>query len=109
MTALSLAERFHESYDAERSGDIQVAFREYATLGMPHAAGDYVAGHGSPWDHDRRVPILFWWPGVAAESRNDAIETVDIAPTLAALAGIATPPIDGRCLPQITAACGQHP
>ena len=25
----------------------------------------YVATHGSPWDYDRRVPILFWRPGMA--------------------------------------------
>ena len=27
----------------------------------------YVATHGSPWDYDRRVPILFWRKGMAAE------------------------------------------
>jgi len=105
VEALSLAERFHESYDAERSGDIIVAFKQYATLGVPRAEGDNVAGHGSPWDYDRRVPILFWWPGLAAQGRSEPIETVDIAPTLAALAGIPTPPVDGHCLAAVTAAC----
>ncbi len=105
VEALSLAERFHESYDPDRSGDIIVAFKQYATLGLPRSAGDNVAGHGSPWDYDRRVPILFWRNGIAAERRPEPIETVDIAPTLAAIVGIATPPVDGRCLAAVTVAC----
>ena len=72
---------------------------------MPRGPGDNVAGHGSPWDHDRRVPILFWWPGVAPQEHREAIETVDIAPTLAALAGVAAPAVDGRCLDAVTSAC----
>jgi predicted AlkP superfamily pyrophosphatase or phosphodiesterase len=105
VEALSLAERFHESYDPDRSGDIIVAFKQYATLGLPRSAGDNVAGHGSPWDYDRRVPILFWRNGIAAERRPEPIETVDIAPTLAAIVGIATPRVDGRCLAAVTVAC----
>jgi predicted AlkP superfamily pyrophosphatase or phosphodiesterase len=102
---LSLPERFHESYDSERSGDIIVALSEYATVGRPRAVGDTVAGHGSPWDYDRRVPILFWWKGVAAQNHPEPIETVDIAPTLAAVAGIATPKVDGRCLAAVAGRC----
>jgi len=41
---LTVLERFHESYDKERSGDIQVQFSEYASIGMPRAPGDAVAG-----------------------------------------------------------------
>jgi len=103
---LTLAERFHESYDADRSGDIIVALSEYATLGVPRGPTDGVAGHGSPWDYDRQVPILFWWPGIAPASLPDPVETVDIAPTLAGVAGIAAPPVDGRCLVKVSSSCG---
>lgn len=102
---LSVAERFHESYDPERSGDIQVAFQPGTTLGMPRAAGDYVAGHGSPWDYDRKVPILFWWPGVSQKAEPQPAETVDIAPTLAAIAHVPAPPVDGHCLSAVAADC----
>jgi predicted AlkP superfamily pyrophosphatase or phosphodiesterase len=102
---LSMAERFHESYDPERSGDIIVALAQNASVGVPRAPGDAVAGHGSPWDYDRRVPILFWWPGVAAADRPDPAETVDIAPTLSAIAGIAAPKVDGHCLDAVTDSC----
>ncbi len=96
--ALTIVQRFHESYDPERSGDIAVAYRPRTSFGVPRGPGDVVAGHGSVWDHDRQVPILFWWPGASAETRATPIETVDIAPTLAAIAGVATPTVDGRCI-----------
>ncbi len=94
----SLAEIFAASTDAERSGEIAVAWREFATPFRIDASRPYIAGHGSPWNYDRRVPILFWWPGAAGFEQPLAVETVDIAPTLAAVAGIKAPPVDGRCL-----------
>jgi predicted AlkP superfamily pyrophosphatase or phosphodiesterase len=98
VTDLTLPERFAESFDRERSGDILVAYAEHATLGVPRSLGDTVAGHGSPWDYDRRVPILFWWRGVTPVAEAAPIETVDIAPTLAAVMGVPAPPVDGRCI-----------
>ncbi len=94
---LTVIERFAQSYDAERSGDILVGFVPSATLGMPTRPGHNVAGHGSPWDHDRQVPVIFWWPGVTA-AEGGPVETVDIAPTLAPFLGLAAPEVDGRCL-----------
>jgi len=95
---LTIAQRFHESYDADRSADIAVAYAPRTSFGLPRGPGDTVAGHGSPWDHDRQVPILFWWPGVTGDTRDAPIETVDIAPTLAETAGVPTPEVDGQCV-----------
>jgi predicted AlkP superfamily pyrophosphatase or phosphodiesterase len=103
---LSFAQRFHESYDKDRSGDIAVAYATRTSFGVPRGPGDTVAGHGSPWDHDRQVPILFWWPGATAEVRTTPVETVDIAPTLAALAGVKTPEVDGQCVDLGGGMCG---
>jgi len=60
----------------------------------------YVATHGSPWDYDRRVPILFWRRGMTPFEQPMSVETVDILPTLASFAGITIPAgqIDGHCL-----------
>jgi len=44
-----------------------------------------VATHGSPWNYDRKVPILFYRPGVVGFEQSLPVETVDILPTLAAL------------------------
>ncbi|WP_232476275.1 alkaline phosphatase family protein [Flavisphingomonas formosensis] len=95
---LTLIQRFNESYVPGRSGDIMVSLQSGDYPGIPVAAGDTVAGHGSPWDYDRRVPILFWWPGVSADDRKIPIETVDIAPTLATVIGVKTSKLDGKCL-----------
>ncbi|MGH8443659.1 MAG: alkaline phosphatase family protein, partial [Solimonas sp.] len=94
---LTLLERFAESTDAERSGDLQIAWQPYIAAGEPKKIGDTIAGHGSPWNYDRRVPIVFWWPDARGFEQYLPIETVDIAPTLAAIVGVVTPPVDGRC------------
>jgi predicted AlkP superfamily pyrophosphatase or phosphodiesterase len=94
---LTLAERFAESTDPERSGDIAIAAMPYTSPGIPRSFGDAISSHGSPWNYDRRVPILFWWKGADPFEQPVAIETVDIAPTLAAIAGVATPQVDGVC------------
>jgi arylsulfatase A-like enzyme len=60
-----------------------------------------VATHGSVWDYDRRVPILFWRKRMLSQPpRNDVVETTDIMPTLAAMIGLPLAPgtVDGHCL-----------
>lgn len=93
-----LAERLAESFDSARSGDILVVYKPYSSHGEPENPGDSVAGHGSPWNYDRRVPILFWWPGADGFEQSLPVETIDIGPTLARLSGVETPPVEGRCL-----------
>jgi len=96
----SLAERARASFDPRRSGDLVVLLKRNITPIADPSRG-YVATHGSPWDYDRRVPILFWRSGAVANDRAEAVSAVDIMPTLAALLGIRVDPssIDGRCLP----------
>ncbi len=91
--------RVKASFDPERSGDFYVALKPYVTP-ITDVSKGYVATHGSPWGYDRRVPILFWWKGVNGFEQPNAIETVDILPTLASLIGLAIPAgeIDGRCV-----------
>lgn len=94
-----LIDRARANFDPERSGDFIVLLRNGVTnISRPKAGG--VATHGSPWDYDRRVPILFWRKGMTAFEQPQPVRTVDIAPTLAAMLGIAVPAgeMDGRCL-----------
>ena len=95
----SLIDRAKASFDPERSGDFLVLLKPYVTP-IPDASMGYFATHGSPWGYDRRVPILFWWPGVAGFEQPNAVETVDILPSWASLIGLSIPKgeIDGRCL-----------
>ncbi len=48
-------------------------------------------GHGTPYYFDRYVPLIFYGTGVKAGVSHYPVRTVDIAPTLAELAGIGTP------------------
>jgi predicted AlkP superfamily pyrophosphatase or phosphodiesterase len=55
--------------------------------------------HGSPYAYDRLVPVIFYGAGVPHRTLATGGRTVDVAPTLAALAGVATPgKLDGRAL-----------
>ena len=47
-----------------------------------------VASHGSPYDFDSHVPIIFYGQGIKAAKYDGFVRTVDIAPTLAELLGI---------------------
>lgn len=94
----SLIQRARASFDPVRSGDFIVFLK-------PHIqpitdTSRYVSTHGSPWDYDRRVPIVFWRKGTAPLNSQQHVETADIMPTLAAMLGLklAAPHVDGKCL-----------
>jgi predicted AlkP superfamily pyrophosphatase or phosphodiesterase len=60
-----------------------------ATLTPGSLWGNFlVASHGSPYDYDSNVPIIFYGPGIPASRRSEFVRTVDIAPTLAAMLGV---------------------
>ena len=95
----SLIERARASFYKGRSGDA-VVLLDRAIVPIPKPGPGYTATHGSPWDYDRRVPVLFWRPGMSGFEQPNPVETVDIAPTLAAMIGlsVAEGEFDGRCL-----------
>lgn len=95
----TLAERARASYNPLHSGDF-VVFLKRGVVPIANPGPGYVATHGSPWDYDRRVPILFWRKGMTGFEQPSAVETVDIAPSLAAWIGLKIPQgaFDGRCL-----------
>ncbi len=93
----TLLERARASYDPTRSGDLLVLLKPRVTTIEAPGPG-YVETHGSPWDYDRRVPILFWRKGMTGFEQPLSVETVDILPTLAATIGLPVSGIDGRCL-----------
>lgn len=94
----TIAQRVRASFDRQRSGDLYVVLKKYVSPIVKPGAG-YVATHGSVWDYDRRLPILFWRKGMRPSSRQDHISTVNILPTVAAQIGLALPAkLDGRCL-----------
>ncbi|MEA3014585.1 MAG: hypothetical protein QOD42_3130 [Sphingomonadales bacterium] len=95
----TILQRARASFDPLRSGDFYVMLKPRITP-IADASRGSVATHGSVWDYDRRVPILFWRRGMTPFEQPLAVETVDIMPTLAALIGLRLAPgsVDGRCL-----------
>jgi arylsulfatase A-like enzyme len=108
-TQWSLIERVRESYYPGRSGDFYVILKKDVTP-IAETSRGYVATHGSPWDYDRRVPILFWRPGFRGATVEGPAETVDIMPSLAALfvLPVAAGSVDGHCLEGTPAFCPQR-
>jgi len=95
----SLLQAFKASFNPDRSGDLLVALKPRVTPIADGGRGS-VATHGSVWDYDRRVPILFWRKDMTHFEQPLGVETVDILPTIAAQIGLALPAtgIDGKCL-----------
>jgi predicted AlkP superfamily pyrophosphatase or phosphodiesterase len=97
----TLIQRARASFYPGRSGDFVVLLKKDVT---PIAVTtSFVATHGSPWDYDRRVPILFWRPVRVGTTVEAPADTVDIMPTLAAMIGLTVIPgsIDGECLESV--------
>jgi hypothetical protein len=63
--------------------------------------GGNVAAHASGNDYDSHVPLIFYGAGVKPGRVTDFVRTVDLAPTLAAIAGVKpTERLDGVVLKQ---------
>jgi arylsulfatase A-like enzyme len=94
----TVLQRVRAGYYAPRSGDFYVVLKRDVT---PIAdTSRYVATHGSVWDYDRRVPILFWRKGMSGTTVETSAETTDIMPTLASMIGVPVQAgsVDGHCL-----------
>ena len=94
----TLIQRVRAAFDPARSGDFYVVLKEYVSAAAKPSPF-YVAGHGTPWDYDRRVPILFSRKGLRAATPAVAADTADILPTIASWLGLRLAPgsIDGKC------------
>ena len=87
-----LGQRVMNSFDSERSGDFIVVVKPYWTI---RTTG---TGHGSPYGFDTRVPIVLMGKGIAPGKHLAPVSPLDIAPTLAFLAGVTLPRAEGHVL-----------
>jgi predicted AlkP superfamily pyrophosphatase or phosphodiesterase len=97
----SLRTFFRNSYRPERVlgpvGHLGVGFRTVEGAYSGRYPGG--TGHGSPYHFDRHVPLIFLGPGARPGVTEAPVSIVDLAPTMAALIGIAVPDdLDGRVL-----------
>jgi arylsulfatase A-like enzyme len=75
------------SFDPERSGQLFYELSPYLVPGPDGAGTD----HGSPWNYDTHVPLLWFGPGIAPGVYREAVAVADLAPTLSALLGLDPP------------------
>jgi predicted AlkP superfamily pyrophosphatase or phosphodiesterase len=78
---------FRNAYFAPRSPHLNVLLKKYVYLrSLPGGTG-----HGTAYDYDRHVPIVFMAGGVKAGMYKEACGPEDIAPTLALMLGLEFP------------------
>jgi predicted AlkP superfamily pyrophosphatase or phosphodiesterase len=83
------------SFFKGRSGDLMVVPREYWFMSPRAVIG---TTHGSPYEYDTHVPVIFLGGAVKAGRSKDRVTPADISPTLADLAGVKLPMAEGRAL-----------
>ena len=74
--------------DLERSGDATLVPQPNALMHWDPARGTH---HGSHYDYDTHVPLVFWGAGIKAARVDSPSTPYDLAPTLAAAAGVRLP------------------
>ena len=87
-TTTPFLEAMRKSYDPTRAAQLQIVLK-------PGWIFSYRAGgstHGSPYDYDTHVPLLFWGPGYVGQGEvKTRVEVADLAPTLAGITGLPAP------------------
>ena len=48
--------------------------------------------HGTPWDYDRRVPVLMWGTAIERRTSEETQDALQVATSLAALLNVPAPP-----------------
>ena len=73
------------SFFPERSPDVLVAIKPYYLFGKEGTS------HGSPYNYDSHVPLIFYGGMVHAGTYGEPVGVSDVAPTLAAILQVQTP------------------
>jgi hypothetical protein len=88
--------RVLRGFNAQRSGDLEIVLNPYW---IRSANG---TTHGSPYNYDTHIPLIFMGPGIKAGRYYKAAALNDAAPTIAALLDIEMPSGSlGRVLDEI--------
>lgn len=74
-------------FNRQRSGDVALILKPFWFV----AEGQLAATHGSPYNYDTHVPVIFFGAGVRPGRYSAECAPSDIAPTLAALLGVEMP------------------
>ncbi len=95
-----LRRRYANSHVHGVSGDLTVVYDPY------WVDSDTGTSHGTPYAFDTHVPVLLMGHGIARGEYLQSATPLDVAPTLAFLAGVTLPRADGRVLAEAIAPLG---
>lgn len=92
-------ELYQRSTFPGRGHDIKLRYKENYLV----AYAPYGSSHGSPYDYDNHVPMVYYGFGLPAKRIERRAATIDIAPTLARLMHLTVKPdqFDGQLLPEV--------
>jgi arylsulfatase A-like enzyme len=86
-------------YFPDRCGDLVVDLMPYYIWSSPKYARIGGTNHGSRYDYDTRIPLVFYGKGIKTSERKDPASQVDIVPSILELLGIkSNKNFDGRPL-----------
>ena len=90
-------DRYMQSgFYADRSADVWAVQKPYWLFGTEGTS------HGTPYNYDSHVPLIFWGGEVRAGTYSEKVGISDVAPTLSALLRVATPSGSvGHILPEL--------
>lgn len=87
-TTTPYLEAMRKSYDPTRAAQLQIVLKRHWIFSYRPGGST----HGSPHDYDNHVPLLFWGPAYVGQGEVKArVDMSDLAPTLAAVAGLPAP------------------
>lgn len=87
-TTTPYLEAMRKSFDPTRAAQLQIVLKPNWIFGYRPGG----SSHGSPQRYDTHVPLLFWGPAYVGRGEEKArVEIADLAPTLAAIAGLPAP------------------
>lgn len=88
LGATPLLTQIQNNFHPSRSGDIYIVQKPYWFL---FDKGPVAAMHGSPWQYDTHVPIVFMGPDMGSKKIHRLVHPVDVTPTIAAILGMTSP------------------
>jgi hypothetical protein len=80
-----ISRRVMNGFYARRSGDVEILLEPYWIFTQKEAT------HGTAFDYDTHVPVIFMGAGIRPGRYYQSIVVNDIAPTLAAILDVETP------------------
>ncbi len=96
MPATPIARRVVNGFNRQRSGEVWIVTKPFMFV----TEGNLPTTHGSPYNYDTHVPVIFYGRGIQAGRYEMESSPSDIAPTLASILGLEMPSNRvGRILP----------